>query len=147
MTKKWDNLTYSKSYTTRAGTAKVTVTIEESGRKQPSDDSQRSTPLTSLPIKRSRPQPPYRPRHWYDEQGNIITLPPHKFFSNLTIDKLKSYCKKYRILDRVEDKRVRDSFLTELTKERRARYEAKEAWETYRARCAEWQRHNDGSAA
>jgi len=97
---------------------------------------------------RPEPTPPYYPLHWYDHDGSIILIPCHAFFSGMTVPKLKRECEKYKILVQVKgDKREAFPFLAALTKERYARYEAKNAVEAYRVRLQKWRIVNGYNAA
>jgi hypothetical protein len=66
------------------------------------------------------------PRHWYDADGNIITIPFCRLLPITTIDYLRRKCREYGIPDyEIEDRRSKVTYVRRLQKEFFARIEAK----------------------
>jgi hypothetical protein len=72
------------------------------------------------------PKPRRKPSHWYDNEGNIITIPLIRLFPTTTIDYLRRKCREYGIPDyEIEDRRAKVCFARRLRQEFFARMEAK----------------------
>ena len=97
-----------------------------------------------------RPEPtsPEYPSHWYDDDGNIITIPFYKLRSDSTLFRLREVLEEYGISEsEIKNRQIKAYYIKRLQKEYFVRMEAKKALDEYRARLEKWRTANSYNAA